>query len=214
MKRGDFYWALKAVLAHVGSAVTELDRVGFEFRDGQLWVYATDRYTIGIARVNDGPNLNCALSKAEATELMRYVRPKLVADNDHDIVYARRLHELHIGYAEPEEGETLDARVFETCDFKISLDYLLDYIKDVDQADVEWDEQIYLTRIIDRFSEARRKEADRLRIMPHRGDERRGVAVVTVGHDFIGAISGLMYDQEGPLTVAEFLQPEEGREAA
>ena len=216
MKRVDLSWALKAVLPHVGTEAAGLKHVGLEYRAGQLYVFATDKYTAGIARVNDGINVCGSLSKEEATELEQFVRTSYKTEEEDDLAYAEQPGELHIGFARQIDrlGERAeDSAVFELDDPGTpSLDYLLETIARVNGQPVEWDEQIYQPKLFERFAKAER--GDRLRVFPRHADDRRGVAIVTVGQDFLGMISGLTYDEEGPATLAEWPLPAGLREAA
>lgn len=212
MRRADLAWALSAVIPHAGTATQGLNHVGLERRASWLYVYATDRYTSGIARIPDGIDVhNVALPVKEANDLMRFVRTDYVSEKEDDLAYALAPGELHIGFErqiDKHGNRKDDSAVFELTEPKVSLAYLLEYITRVNAIQPEWDELILAPKLCEKWAKATRSESDRLRIMPRHVSDRRGVAIVTVGSDFIGAISGLTYDQEGPSTVAEFLETE------
>ena len=221
MKRTDFSWALKAALPHVGHQAGAdsmgIDRVGLEYRNGRLYVYACDRYTAGIARVNDGIVVNGSLSRKEATELEQFVRTSYKTEEDDDLAYAVQPGELHIGFERQVDrfGEREeDSGVFELGETpRLSLDHLLETIWLTEAQPVEWDEQIYQPKLFEKFAKAER-DSDRLRLIPRHIDERRGVGLVTVGRDFLGMISGLAYDDAGPATLADWPLASELHEAA
>lgn len=215
MKRVDLAWALGAVLPHAGTEKQGLNQVGLEFRAGQLYVYATDRYTVGIARVNEGADIRGALPAKEATDLMRFVRTDYVPEREDDIAYALAPNELHIGFARQVNKDGTreeDSAVFELTEPKVPFDFLLDWLMRLNDAEPEWDELILQPKLAEKFAKASRNDTDRLRITPRHATDVFGAAVVTVGSDFLGAIAGMTYDQLGAATVADFLNTE--RQAA
>lgn len=220
MKRVDLAWALKAVMPHVGSEVQGLKHVGLEYRAGKLYVFATDRYTAAIARVNDGINVTGSLPKDEAVDLEQFVRTSYKTEEEDDLAYAVQEteygDELHIGFDRQIDrfgGREEDSAIFGLDEPRLALDMLLGRIGAVDEAPFEWDEQIYQPKLFERFAKADRG-SDRLRIFPHREIDLRGVAIVTVGQDFLGMISGLTYDDQGASTVADWPLQRQPQEAA
>jgi hypothetical protein len=210
MNRADLSWALNAVLPHVGNEKNGLNQVGLDFRDGSTFVYATDKYTAAIARVNDGMDFRGALPVKEATDLMRYVRPDRVPERAQEIVYAQAPGELHIGNVNDYD----ESQVFETCEPKVTLDYLLTWIRGIDQGETEYDELILAPKLVEKFAKAQRSDADRLWILPRRLTDRYGAAVMALGADFIGAVAGMTYDQQSTARVASFLYLEPQQAAA
>lgn len=211
MNRADLAWALNAVIPHAGNAHQGLDHVGLTYRDGALFVYATDKYTAAVARVNDGAAFDAALQTKEATDLLRFVRPNRVPEREQEIGSLVRDDELHIGFWAPDDPEAtapLDSAVFETCEPKLSLDYLLDWIRRLNDVPELDDNLIVQPKLLEKFAKAARADTDRLWILPRHASDRHGAAVVAAGADFIGAIAGLTYDQLGDATVASFLYPE------
>lgn len=208
MNRADLEWALKAVLPHVGTRQQGLDRVGLEFRGGVLCVYATDRYSAGVAMIPGGPDWHFALDAKEAAELMRWVRPQRVAEREMDVVYAVEDGELHVGWG---DDEYFESGVFETVDQYPAYDVVLDMIHRLHAAEREFEACIYQPKLMERFAKAQRADTDRLTILPRRaviGNGLSGAAVVTVGDDFIGAVAGLTYENKGAAKVAAFLDQE------
>src|SRR6266568_835321 len=197
MNRADLAWALRAVLPHAAGGRNGV--IGSEPLGNVTYFYATDHYTTGIARVNDYAGWCWQMSAKEATELMRFIRPERVADRAQEIVYVQLSQELHVGYGEGGQIEPVTA-VFETVEHEVKLETLIGFISQLNDAPVEWDELIYQPKVFERFTQAEReKSGDRLRILPKHAIDRNGAAIVTVGSDFLGAIAGLTYDQEGPV---------------
>jgi hypothetical protein len=56
MNRADLSWALSAVLPHAGRPPRP-SFVGIEHHENHLYVYSTDRYTLGIARIERNGDL-------------------------------------------------------------------------------------------------------------------------------------------------------------
>jgi hypothetical protein len=200
VNRADLSFALNAVLPHCGkTAQTEL--VGLEYLQGVTYVYATDTYTLGIARITEGAaDIDIRLPRSEATDLMRFVRPGNKAEQIEELAFnSSRPGEFHVGYGDESE-------VYEVSnDHTLTLHYLFDYIDRLTACPFDWDEAIYQPKIMERFAKAHRVETDRLRLLPRRVIDRNGAAVVSVGTDFIGAVAGLTYDDLGTATVADFL---------
>jgi hypothetical protein len=208
VNRGDLSWALSAVLPHAGSRASNTDVVGLAYREGASYAFATDRYTLGVARIPNGAGFELWLPAKEATELEQFVRPSYKDEHEGDIVYALQPGEFHIGFDRQvhRDGTTQeDSAVFDTTEGRIELDPLLNFIQRLHEAPVEFDELIYRCEAVVRFTKAKRAATDRLRIIPRHTSDRHGAAVVTVGTEFLGAISGLTYDELGPATVTDFL---------
>lgn len=199
MNRADLSWALNAVLPHCGKS-EETNCVGLQYSNGLTYAWATDKYTIGIARISELPaNIDVRLPKAEATDLMRFVRPSNKGEQIEELSFGRRPGEFHVGYADESE-------VYTTQDeFPLDLANLMQLIDRMLEAPADWDEAIYQPKLVEKFAKAQRVETDRLRILPRRVSDRNGVAVVSVGRDFLGAIAGLTYDQLGDVMVTDFL---------
>jgi hypothetical protein len=201
VNRADLSFALSAVLPHCGkTAQTEL--VGLEYLQGVTYVYATDTYTLGIARITEGAaDIDIRLPRSEATDLMRFVRPGNKAEQVEELAFGRRDGEFHVGYGEEKESEVYEV----SADRTLTLSYLFEYVDRLTACPFDWDEAIYQPKIMERFAKAHRVETDRLRLLPRRVIDRNGAAVVSVGTDFIGAVAGLTYDDLGTATVADFL---------
>jgi hypothetical protein len=207
MNRADLSWALNAVLPHVGNEKNGLNHVGLDFRDGATFVYATDKYTAAIARVNDGMDFRGALPAKEATELMRFVRPQRVPERDAYVFmeqHGEHGEELHVGF-DDFAGSTFESEVYETCEPKLSLDFLLSWINHLYTVPELDDNLIVSPKLVEKFAKAQRADSDRLWIMPRHAWQKHGAAVVAVGGDFIGAIAGMTYDEAGDVKVASFL---------
>jgi hypothetical protein len=208
VNRGDLSWALSAVLPHAGSRASNTDWVGLAYREGVSYAFATDKYTLGVARIPNGADVDLVLPAKEATELEQFVRPSYKDEHEGDVVYARQPGEFHVGFDRQvhRDGTTEeDSAVFETADAGVSLTYLFDYIRFVLAQPTEYDECIYQPSLMQKFAKAKRVGTDRLRIFPRRLSDAYGAALVTVGTDFVGAVAGLTYDELGTATVADFL---------
>lgn len=184
MNRADFAWCLSAILPHVGrNKQTAL--VGLTVRDGLLFTCATDRYTFGIARIPcQGEEFSVTLPAKEATELMRFVRPAKVAEQSEQVDYVAPLSDLHV--AIPDESA-----VFESNYDSRMLDGLLDLARRIHAGPDDPEHLVFAPDFAARFSKAKRTDTDFLSIHPRRFRYRNGVAVVTVGDDFIGGICGV-----------------------
>ena len=222
MNRGDLAWALGAVLPHVGT--TKGQYVGMRARGGWLYVYATDHYSAGVARIPLGAerahlrNLYTDMSKSEAQDLMRFVRPTKKAHDDECLtvlVSGDNGDELHVGTAE-------DSAVFDlaTDTQPVTLDLLLGLIERITNLPIETTGIIQQPSLPAKFAKAQRYETDRLCLYPFTQCERPdrpsyGVAVVTVGKHFVGTVAGLTHEAPLDLSVIEsFLnEAKETREA-
>lgn len=207
MNRADLAWALSAVLPHVGKRDPH-NLVGLHYSD-VLYAFATDRYTVGIARIEEGPHVSLALSVPEAQDLMRYVRPTLVATKEQEIVTGARPGELHIGLAETDDIEA-DSAVFDTIDADVvsQFDYITEFCRQLFIRPTEWDGCVYQPDLLARFAKAKRTDGDRLRLMPRHAQDLFGAALITVGTGFTGAIAGLTYEELQAAPLASFLQTE------
>jgi hypothetical protein len=198
MKRSDLTWALGAVLPHVGT--TKGPYVGMEGRDGQAYVYATDTYTAGLARIPLGAVdfWNLSMSKSEAQDLMRFVRPTKKAHDTEDLTLRDLVEELHVATAE-------DSAVFDLAtDNPVTLDLILDTIRATADLPVEMFGIIQQPSLVAKFAKAQRYDTDRLRVYPFGGwGDINGLAIVTVGEHFIGAVAGLTYEPSGTSNTLE-----------
>src|SRR3954465_3710556 len=112
MNRADLSWALSAVLPHAGRPPRP-SFVGIEHHENHLYVYSTDRYTLGIARVETRvESVSCQLTPKEATELEQFVRPRLVREREQGALLVTEGNELHVGWDVP--GAGFESAVFET----------------------------------------------------------------------------------------------------
>jgi len=186
VNRADLTWCLSAVLPHVGrNEQTAL--VGLTVRDGLLFACATDRYTFGIARIPcQGDALSVTLPAKEATELMRFVRPSKVAEQSEQVDYVGSLSELHVAISD-------ESAVFEATPGSRILDGLLDLARRIYAGPDDPEHLVFAADFAARFSKAKRTDTDFLSIHPRRFLDRNGVAVVTVGDDFIGGICGVAH---------------------
>lgn len=203
MRRDELTWALNAVLPHCGNtAATNL--VGIAPRLRGVFLYATDRYTIGVARIDAGSMAlgDAALSKREATDLMRFVRPSRVSEQEEAVELLTAPGELHVGTPD-------DSAVFETVARPYSFEQLVSRLELLEALPAERADQEYGPDILARFAKAKRNEADRLLVRPRRYADRNGVAIIRSGSDFLGAVAGLTYGASGNTTLAEFFGTEE-----
>jgi hypothetical protein len=169
VNRGDLSWALSAVLPHAGSRASNTDWVGLAYREGASYAFATDKYTLGVARIPNGADVDLVLPAKEATELERFVRPSYKDEHEGDVVYAIQPGEFHIGFDRQvhRDGTTEeDTAVFETVEAGVDLDYLFDYIRATLAKPAEFDECIYQPDLMQKFAKAKRVGTDRLRIFP------------------------------------------------
>jgi hypothetical protein len=197
MRRDDLHWALNAVIPHAGKK--DSASVGLTADGTSARIYATDQYTLGIARIDAGLNISSMhLPLKEATDLMRFVRPNKVAEQSEHLAFALQNAEFHVATDQ-------DSAVYETVQSNLTVDYLSDFITRLAVAPKEWDELIYQPELITRFVKAKRLETDRLRIQPRHSIDMYGAAIITVGDDFVGAVAGLAYDDLGPNVVSSFL---------
>lgn len=197
MNRADLAWALTATLPHVGT--TKGPTLGFESRNGSVYLYACDGYTTaGISRIDGPTGWAFHMAKGEAKDLLMFVRPSRVAHNAEVLSHAVRGAELHIGTDD-------DSAVFELAEPTMQLDGLLDLLGLWDRKPVQLSTVVQSPKLLERFSKAQRVEGDRLRWYPHRTDSGTA-ALVLVGSDFVGALAGMSDDEQGESTVSSFLQ--------
>lgn len=200
MRRDDLTWALNAVLPHCGNtAATNL--VGIAPRLRGVFLYATDRYTIGVARIDAGSMAlgDAALSKREATDLMRFVRPSRVSEQEEGVELLTAPGELHVGT--PDESA-----VFETVARPYSFRDLTDRLAKLESLPPEaGEEQVYNPDMTARFAKAKRDVRDTLRLNPRTVRDLFGVALVTVGSDFYGAVAGIQYPNDLATSLSDFL---------
>lgn len=198
MNRADFAWCLSAILPHVGrNKQTAL--VGLTVRDGLLFTCATDRYTFGIARIPcQGEEFSVTLPAKEAADLLRFIRPGKVAEQSEEVETLLADDGLHIAIQS-------ESAVFETVEMQFELGDLASRLAIIESLPNDYERLEYNPSLMVKFAKAKRDVADRLRVYPKRANDRNGVALVTVGNDFLGAISGLSYTQEESVTVAGFL---------
>lgn len=198
MNRADLSWALSAVLPHAGRDPRP-SFVGIEHCGEWLYFYATDRYTLAIARIpyTDVPVQNgyahLLLSTKEATELERFVRPVRVADKEANVAYSATVDELHIGL-DDESG------VFDATPDTGQFDSLLTRVKTVRETAVEWQPVTIDPAFLARFAKAKRDDTP-VRIEPKHGG-KAGALLVTAGSDFIGVAMEIAYDH--PTSVPDF----------
>jgi hypothetical protein len=163
-------------------------------------VYATDTYTTGIARVA-ATSVYAALPLAEARDLARFVKPTRKAHETEDVQMLVDGDELHVGI----DGESA---VFDLAsEFQhIGLDLLLRTLEILSGLPEDRRELILSPSFAARFSKAAR-DGDRLRLYSRLSvvPRERGLALVSVGADFIGAIAGLAHDDALPV-FESFLQ--------
>lgn len=201
MRRDDLAWALTAVLPHCGS-LPELATVGIESGLRGTYLYATDRYTIGVARIGLALGFSATLPKSEAADLLRFVRPDKVAEQAESVeTLLDDRGGLHIALQS-------DSAVFETEPSGFTFGDLTLRLRLLEALPNEFERLEYNPSFAVRFAKAKRESNDRFCITPKRFKGRNGVALVMVGNDFLGAIAGLSYEREDVSTVAGFLELE------
>lgn len=198
MRRDDLAWALTAVLPHCGS-LPELAMVGIESGLRGTLLYATDRYTVGVARIGPALGITAALPKTEAADLLRFMRPSKVAEQEEHVeTLLDDQGGLHIAIQS-------DSAVFETEPSGFTFADITLRLRLLEALPNEFERLEYNPAFASRFAKAKREANDRLCITPKRFKGRNGVALITVGKDFLGAIAGLSYAQSEPFTVDGFL---------
>jgi hypothetical protein len=192
------------VLPHVGKR--DLDFVGLtgwsKFR-----VYATDGYSVGVAKIHreaitHAETADFALSKREAQDLLRFVRPTLKRHDSETVQLLVADGELHVGLqtALPGEGEKTEplSEVYEVITPEATFQDVYGLIQQVRDAHPETHPDIpYYPDFAARFAKAARKETDRLILSPRSVEGLSyGASYITVGNDFEGAIAGMTYEEE------------------
>lgn len=211
--RADLAWALGAVLPHCGDAASGRDWVGIQaligITDGlNLAVYATDGYTVGVARIeNTGmpiPPFDIALQKREAQDLLRLVRPTLKRHDTQpvqlifvpegvDSPILENGPELHAGLPPSESESEGLSEVFEVMTPGASFQDVYGLVLKVKSASPDFTAQFgfpYYPDYAARFAKAARCETDRLTQFPRISGDR-GATYITVGDRFEGAIAGM-----------------------
>lgn len=188
LTRTDLDWALKAVLPHVGR-LPGIDTLGLKVTaGGNLHVWATDRYTLGIAWTQTEDDVECWLPVKEAVELERYVRPQKKADQDEPVTLIVHQSELHVQLGEQ------DGVVFETVPTGVSLDAAFNMVKVYDAAPHEY-QGIYVSpELLARFAKAQRSSNAHCRLDGVTQNDFGGGVLVRVGDSFIGAVRGTKYE--------------------
>lgn len=198
MRRDDLAWALTAVLPHCGS-LPELATVGIESGLRSTYLYATDRYTVGVARIGPALGFSATLPKSEAADLLRFVRPDKVAEQAESVeTLLGDRGGLHIALQS-------DSAIFETEPTVFTFADITLLLHSIKALPNEFERLEYNPAFASRFAKAKREANDRLCITPKRFKGRNGVALVAVGKNFLGAIAGLSYAQSEPFMVDEFL---------
>lgn len=205
MNRADLSWAIKAALPHAGRTV-ETEVVGFEQRDGHLYVYATDKYTLGIARVPfDGALPATFLLARDAQDLERFIRPNRVPEREQAVELLVHQDEMHVGF-DSMEGD--DTAVYGTADRHFGLSDMLGKVAQL-WALQPTTEIVLQPRLLEKFQKAARVDVEQCWVWPTTQDNGPA-AVVAVGTDFIGAIQGLtltISDVDNAVTAVDsFLQ--------
>ena len=191
MNRSEASWALQAVLPHAGQHITI---------EGPH-IFGTDKYTTGLARVLaplvDAPAF---LPVAEARDLERFIRPRLVRDRDERIQALAQDGQLHVACGD-------DSAVFDLLAEGWTLAGCLALLDSLYHLPDDRRELILRPDWAAKFAKAKREENDWLRVYPRMTKRPldRGVAMVSVGADFVGAIAGLAHD-DAPNAFASFLQ--------
>lgn len=196
MRRDELAWALTATLPHCGTSES-LATVGLVSGLRSVFLFATDRYSVGIARI-PGTDVNAVLPKSEAADLLRFIRPGKVAEQSGEVEALVAENGLHIAIQS-------ESAVFETVGVPFGLGDLTSRLAVIEALPDDYERLEYNPSLMVKFAKAKRDVADRLRVYPKRANDRNGVALVTVGNDFLGAIAGLSYTQEEAVTVAGFL---------
>lgn len=204
--RSALWWTFQATLPHCK------DTLGLSTSDDRLWTWGTDGYTIGISRAYDPDQEPCevVLTHKIALDVMRWLRPTRKAEHVQEIQLIVRGEEFHLGAYDVSQlpGELVDSAVFAydwhdpddgVTPAPARLDYLREHIARISKQRVEMSQMVYQGPLLARFDKATRSTMDRVRFYPRRLDSRHGAAIVTVGPDFLGAISALTYDDVEPM---------------
>lgn len=195
MSRADLWWSLSAVLPHCK------DHIGVSLDSASMTVWGTDNYTVGIARVDaEGEEpATFVLDATQALHMMRYARPTRKSDETHGVRVLDQGEEVHLGFYDVSDqpAQLLDSAVYPLADVRTSVTPLVHlrnwFARTYDRPVT--DEMVYQGPLLTRFDKAViRGTMDRVRFYPRAYDSRHGVALVTVGDRFMGAISALTYD--------------------
>lgn len=201
MNRAALRWALDAVVPHAGrSEWTNV--VGLEQTpDFELAAFSTDKYTLAIATVDAGPNVNARMTSQEARELLRFIRPTIRATETEEVVMLVRDLELHVGLVKEDEneaqGEDDDQRsaVFDLITSELRLEDLYGLVDHLDDSPEEFRPQPYRRTLWRRFGSAAQTDDEPMLFIPKHVNDRNGAALVYADH-FIGAIAGMAYIEQ------------------
>jgi len=209
MRRSDLSWALSAVLPHAGKGKPFTDCVGLTTRGGTAYLFATDNYTSGVARIDTYGDLelDVRMTSKEAVELERFVRPSYRDEEAGALTFDTRDLELHVGLERQihRDGSTEpDSSVFDVIEHSLSLGLLLGVVEALYQKPASLDGLVFQSTLAAKFAKAQRAEFERTRFYP-RSTRQSGAAVVTVGTNFVGMVAGLT-DDPADSTVTSFLR--------
>jgi hypothetical protein len=198
VNRASLSYGLTACLPHAGQTV------GIE----RGLVYATDMYTTGLARVA-GESVYAALPLGEARDLAKFVKPLRKAQEVEEVQMLVDNDELHVGVGD-------DSAVFALASeyVHVGLDLLLRSLEVLYGLPDDRRELILNPSFAARFARAAR-DGDRLRLYPRLSviPRTRGVALVSVGDAFVGAVAGLAHD-DAPPVFESFLQTARNQDVA
>jgi hypothetical protein len=205
VNRQHLYNALDSIIPHVGTPTRLLDVVGFEDCGDDIQLYATDRFTAGVARIHKATGTIGTLSpvqlpKSEALGLLRSIRPTLKAHSEDTVQLIVGPAEFPGGEDELSEVHTAlhaqwgdeDAVFFgpAVTGSDITYDKLMQLVAQMCQRGDEDTPLIFNPAYLARFNKAAVDDSVKMRIHPLRKGEA-GAAVVTVGSDFLGMIAGM-----------------------
>lgn len=190
VNRADLAWALGAALPHAAKVSELLCGVALESAGGQLYAYSTDRYSIGIGRIEYAGDVSVNIPVAEAKDLLRFVKPTLKKHDVEDVQLLVSGDELHVALEDDESA------VFSLSDGRISLEEIFGQVERIAAWPREYGEMIYNPDLFGKFAKAVR-DGERVHIFGHSPptDNTRGMAVVTVGGSFLGAVAGIKRDE-------------------
>lgn len=210
VNRAELAWSLNAVLPHVAQDITAF--VGF----AAGCLFATDGYTVGVASLDlDLREQEFGLTKKEAQDLLRFVRPTLKRHDQEtvELLVAERVWndpppperadepsviDLHVGM--PSSGDSPDGRseVFEVMVPGVSFQAVYGLVQKVREAkpeDLALHPDLPFKRDFSaRFAKAARSDDERLWYSPRTGN-KYGACYVRVGDHFEGAIAGMTYEE-------------------
>lgn len=199
MNRADLSWALSAVLPHAAKPPRP-SFVGIEHHENHLYVYSTDRYTLGIARIECTSDrvISCQLTPKEATELEQFVRPRRVPERVQEAQLVVEGNELHVGGWLDVQCE-YESAVFETIAPVLNWQAFLDLTALSLARETQWQSVTVNPAFLARFAKADRD--GNIRIEPKQG-KKNGSLLVTAGDSFIGLAMQIAYSQ--PATAVDF----------